>query len=234
MTTPTADSQSRPLPHHVAVIGAAGGLGQGILSVCRAAGISFTAIVRSRPERITEVPGGSRVAVVQSLADRPALTDAFSGADAVLTALGVTATTREHSVLLSSNMAAVEESMLAAGVDRIVLINTLLASPPGQPASRALRFFRWMPGTMGRGAREQQAVIDALGHGAFSSLRWTLVRGGLNSRGKDERPVASANWEGALNSWSPVSYRAMGRWMLEEAAAHEFVRSAPLVSRRRT
>ncbi len=90
--------------------------------------------------------------------------------------------------------------MLAAGVDRIVMINTLLTSLPGQPASRLMRFFTWMPGTMGRGAREQQAVIDGLGNGALSSLRWTLVRGGLNSGGKNERPVASANWNGALNS----------------------------------
>ncbi len=173
MTTPIANGQSRRLPHHVAVIGAAGGLGQGILGVCRAAGIDFTAIVRSRPERITEIPGGSRVVVVQSLGDRPALRAAFAGADAVLTALGVTATTREHSALLSANMDAVEESMLSAGVDRIVMINTLLASAPGQPAGRNMRFFTWMPGTI-------------------------------------------------------------GRWMLEEAVANEFVRAAPLVSRRRT
>ncbi len=233
MSTTVTDRQSRPLPQHVAVVGAAGGLGQGILSVCRAEGIGFTAIVRSRPERITDLPDGSRVAVVRSLADRAALTDAFSGSGAVLTALGVTATTHERSALLSANLAAVEESMLAAGVDRIIVINTLLTSQPGQPASRAMRFFMWMPGTMGRGAREQQAVIDALGNGAFSSLRWTLVRAGLNSRGKDERPVASVDWDGALNSWLPVSYEAMGRWMIEEAAANEFVRAAPLVSRRR-
>ena len=138
MTTPATDTQSRPLPHHVAVIGAAGGLGQGILSVYRAEGTGFTAIVRSRPERITDVPAGSRVAVVHSLADRPALTDAFSGAGAVLTALGVTATTHERYALLSANMAAVEESMLAAGVDRIIVINTLLTSQPGQPTSRAM------------------------------------------------------------------------------------------------
>jgi len=234
MTTPTTNVQSRPLPSHVAVLGAAGGLGQGILGVCRASRIGFTAIVRSRPERITDVPSGSRVVVVQSLADRRALTDAFSGADAVLTSLGVTATTHEHSALLSANMAVVEESMLAASVNRIVIVNTLLSSAPGQPASRAMRFFAWMPGTMGRGAREQQAVIDALGSGAFSPLRWTLVRAALNSRGKNERPVASADWDGALNSWSPVSYEAMGRWMLEEAVANQFIRAAPLVSRRRT
>jgi putative NADH-flavin reductase len=227
------ESQSRALPRHVAVIGAAGGLGQGILSVCREEGIGFTAIVRSRPERITDVPPGSRVAVVSSLADRYALTVALAGADAVLTALGVTSTSRDRSALLSENMETVEQAMLTAGVDRIVVTNTLLTSSPGKSATLLMRFFSWMPGTIGRGATQQQAVVDALGRGAFSSLRWTLVRGGLNARGKDDRPVASADWAGALNSWMPVSYRAMGRWMLEEAAANEFVRAAPLVSRRR-
>lgn len=226
------DRVPRLLPHHVAVIGAAGGLGQGILSACRAEGIGFTAIVRSRPERIADVPHGSRVAVVASLADRPALTAAFSGAGAVLAALGVTSTSSDRSALLSANMATVEESMRDAQIDRILVINTLLASPPGRPASWAMRFFSSMPGPVGRGAREQQAVVAALGRGAFSSLRWTLVRAGVNSRGADERPVASADWNGTLNSWFPVSYEAMGRWMLQEAAANEFVQLAPAVSRR--
>ena len=233
MATPATDHLAHPLPHHVAVIGAAGGLGQGILSVCRAEGIGFTAIVRSRPERITDVPSGCRVAVVTSLADRAALTEAFSGADAVLTALGLTATSDDRSALLSANMASVEVAMVAAKVDRIIVINTLLASAPGTPVSRAMRFFSWIPGRMGRVAAEQQAVVNALGSGAFSSLRWTLVRAGVNARGKDERPVVSADWDGAVNSWLPVSYAAMGRWMLEEAASNEFVRAAPLVSRRR-
>ncbi|MBS0580367.1 MAG: NAD(P)H-binding protein [Proteobacteria bacterium] len=217
----------------VAVIGAAGGLGQGILAVCREEGISFTAMVRSRPERITGVPPGSRVVVVTSLADRAALTAALAGADAVLTALGVTATSQDPSATLSANMRTVEQAMSEAGVDRIVMINTLLASGPGTPASLPMRLFSWMPGSVGRGAREQQAVLDALGRGAFSSLRWTLVRGGLNVRGRDEPPVAAADWAGAPNSWKPVSYLAMGRWMLEEAAACRFVHAAPLVSRRR-
>lgn len=224
---------SAPLPRHVAVTGAAGGLGQAILSLCREAGINFTAIVRSRPERITEIPPGSRVAVVTSLADRPALTAAFDGADAVLTALGVTSTSQDRSALLSAHMATVEQARLAAGVDRIALINTLLSWLPGKPASFAMCFFPWLPGIIGRGAAEQQAVVDALGRGGFSSLRWTLVRGGLNAAGKAEPPVASADWAGALNSWKPVSYRAMGRWMLRETAANQFIRAAPLVSRRR-
>jgi putative NADH-flavin reductase len=217
----------------VAVVGAAGGLGQGILGVCRAEKVGFTAIVRSRPERIVDLPNNSRVAVVGSLADVNALAEAFSGADAVLIAIGVTSASFDPSALLSANMAAVEASMNAAGVNRIIVINTLLSSLPGKPASRTMRFFSWMPGTIGRGASEQQAVVDALGRGAFSSLRWTLVRAGVNARGKDEYPVASADWQGAMNSWLPVSYRAMGRWMLEEAAAGEFVGKAPLVSRRR-
>lgn len=233
MKTTSAINPSRPLPRHVVVIGAAGGLGQGILGVCRTGRIDFTAIVRSRPERITDVPSGSRVVVVQSLADGAALADAFSGTNAVLTALGVTATTHDRPALLSANMATVKESMIAAGVDRIVMINTLLASLPGKPASWLMRFFSWMPGNIGRGATEQQAVVDALGGGVFASLRWTLVRAALNSRGSDEIPVASADWPGALNSWSPVSYAAMGRWMLEESVANDFAGAAPLVSRAR-
>lgn len=233
MTNPRLDDRSGPHLRHVAVIGAAGGLGQGILSVCREQGIGFTAIVRSRPERIVNVPPGSRVAVVTSLADRSALTAAFTGTDAVLTALGVTATSQDPSAALSANMDTVEQAMIDAGVDRIIVINTLLSSLPGKPAGLAMRFFSWMPGIIGRGAREQRSVVDALGRGAWSSRRWTLVRGGLNARGSDEQPVASADWAGAQNSWMPVSYRAMGRWMLAEAAANEFVRAAPLVSRRR-
>jgi len=198
----------------------------------RAEGIAFTAIVRSRPERIVDVPQGSQVAVVPSLADRAALTKAFSGADVVLTALGVTPTSKERSAMLSENLAEVEAAMLAARVDRII-INTLVVSPPGKPASRAIRFFSRVPGRIGRGAREQQAFVDALDRGAFSAVRWTLVRAGLNSRGKNEAPATAADWPGTLNSWMPVSYDAMARWMIEEATANQFVKAAPLVSGRR-
>ena len=232
MTTTAADIR-RLLPSRVAVIGAAGGLGQGILRVCRTESIAFSAIVRSRPERITGVPDGSQVVVVASLADQDALTEAFSGADAVITALGLTPTSSDDSALLSRNMATVEASMASAGIERFIVVSTLLAARPGQPASAAMRFFSKIPGRWGRGALEQQAIVDAIGKGAFGALRWTLVRAGVNSRGADERPVASADWDGALNSWMPVSYNAMARWMLEEAAANAFVRQSPLVSRRR-
>ncbi|MGM3278367.1 NAD(P)-dependent oxidoreductase [Ralstonia sp. 24A2] len=233
MTNPPT-SPPPSLPRHVAVIGAAGGLGQAILRICRAEGIRFTAIVRSRPERIADVPAGCRVAVVRSLADRAALTDAFAGTDAVLTALGVTPTSDDPSSRLSANMDAVNASMRAADVDRIVVVNTLLTAPPGEPPSRAIRFFSHVPGRIGRGAAELQAVVDALGNGAFASLRWTLVRAAVNARGKDERPAASVDANGTRNnSLMPVSYDAMGRWMLEEAAANAFVRQAPKVSRQR-
>lgn len=233
MSAQVIENAAFPQPRHVAVIGAAGGLGQGVLNVCRAEGVGFTAIVRSRPERIENVPAGSRIAVVTSLADGDGLAEAFSDADAVIAALGTTSTSCDSSALLSENMLTVEESMSSVGVDRILMINTMIAAPPGNPMTRIMRFFSWMPGTIGRGAAEQQAVIDALGNGAFSSLRWTLVRAGVNARGKNEQPVASLEWAGAQNSWFPVSYEAMARWMLEEATANRFVNGAPLVSRRR-
>lgn len=202
------------LPRRVVVLGAAGGLGGGILAECREHGVAFTAVVRSRPERIADVPPGSRVVVVRSLADRAALGAAFAGADAVVTALGVTASSCDASASLALNMVSVERAMQDAGLDRIVVANTLLAPIPGADAGLPLRFFCALRGRIGLGAREQRAVVDALGRGAFSSLRWTLVRGGLNARGSDELPVASADWPGAANSWMPVSYRAMARWRI--------------------
>jgi nucleoside-diphosphate-sugar epimerase len=220
-------------PRRAAIIGAAGGLGQGLLSVCREEGIAFTAVVRSRPERIKDVPEGSRVVVVESLADRASLVDAFSGSDAVLTAMGVTSTSRDDSAMLSANLDRVEAAMIDAGVDRLVIINTLVRTPPGAAPSLPVRLFRLVPGNVGRGMTEMQAVADALGKGALSAIRWTLVRAGIHPKGRDESPVAAAQYDRKVNSWKPVSYRAMARWMLEEAVANRFVRQAPVVSRHR-
>jgi putative NADH-flavin reductase len=223
-------NSGRPMPGHVAIIGAAGGLGKGIIEVCRAETIPFTAIVRSRPERIADVPTGSRVCVVTSLADKAALTNAFLEADTVISAMGVTSASQDASALHSVNMPTIEAAMHDAEVERIIITNTLLSAAPGERTSRSMRFFSWLPGTIGRGAREQNAVVDALGRGAYSTLAWTLVRAAVNTRGRDERPVGSADWDSNVNSWRPVSYQAMGRWMLEESVANEFVRKAPCVS----
>lgn len=227
------ESPLQLMPAKVAVIGAAGGLGQGILRVCRSAEVRFTAIVRSRPERITAIPEGSRVEVLSDLGDRARLADAFRDSDAVLTAMGVTRTSSDRTALLSKNLASVEAAMNSAGVDRILIINTLLAAAPGAPPSFLGRLFSLLPGNIGRGAAELQAVPAALGNGAFSSLRWTLVRAATNAKGKDVPPAAALSQHEAVTSMWPVSYDAMARWMLEEAAANRFVREAPLVSRPR-
>ena len=233
MDKSTDEDRSNLLPRHVAVIGAAGGLGQGILSECRERGIGFTAIVRSRPERISAVPEGSRVEVISTLADVSSLSEVFRGADAVLTALGVTPTSSDTTALLSQNMATFERAMLQAGVERVVAINTLLSPAPGDQPSLLMRLLTWMPGKIGRGARELRAVVDAIGRGEFSALSWTLVRAGVNVSGVDEKPAASLDWSDGINSWMPVSYRAMARWMIEETAAREFVRAAPIVSQKK-
>ena len=220
------------MPRHVAVIGAAGGLGRSILETCREENIPFTAIVRSRPERITNVPNGSRVAVVPSLSDCALLANAFIGADVVISAIGVTPSSNDRSALLSANTKHVVSSMKTAVVDRIVLINTILSAAPGKPSSWPMRFFSFVPGNMGKGARELRAVADAIGNGELSSLRWTLVRAAVSPHGKDEAPVASREFDKSVNSLFPVSYKAMGKWMLEESVANAFVCAAPAVSRR--
>ena len=143
MTTPTVDSQSRPRPHHAAVIGAAGGLGQGMLGVIRAAGISLAAIggtqagsrLTGRAERRI-----SRRCCPVSPPIRPALTDAFAGAYAVRTAIGVTATTHERLRLARGRHRPRwrVQRLAARQTTGIVMINTLITALRGEAASRAM------------------------------------------------------------------------------------------------
>lgn len=75
-------------------------------------------------------------------------------------------------------------------------------------------------------------VAKGLDAGALASLEWTLVRAGVNGAGAPVPPVASADWSpDCRNSLAPVSYEAMGRWMLEEARERKWVRMMPLVSK---
>lgn len=221
-------------PRRVAVLGAAGGLGQALLEVCREQNISFTAVVRSRPERIGHGPLGSRVAVVPNLAATSDLAAAFAGADAVISAIGVTGSSNDSAALLSHHMKSLAEALKTAGVDRLLLISTLLTSPPGKPPTWPMRFFSRFPGNVGIGAREMLAVAGAIGQGALAGLRWTLVRAGVNSKGKNEPPLALREYDKKLISLQPVSYHAMARWMIEEAAANHFVCEAPAVSRKKS
>jgi len=167
------------------------------------------------------------------LADAEALTQAFRGAEVVLTATGVTATSQDDSALLSRNMGTLKLAMQESGVRRIVLMNTLLSRQPGVKSSLLMRLFSWFPGQIGRGARELQAVVSAVGEGQLTPLEWTLVRGAVNSKGADEAPFASLDWSSGLNSWMPVSYFEMGKWMLGEAQERKYVQQSPLVSRRK-
>ncbi|KAJ3237728.1 hypothetical protein HDU81_009111 [Chytriomyces hyalinus] len=217
----------------VAIIGAAGGLGHAIVKHCQDNNIPFTAIVRSRPERIQLTRTTDRVAVVPSLSDKQLLQAAFEDCQSVITATGITSTSNDPSAFLSPNLDTIESAMLAANVTRIVIVNTLVTSAPGEGISNAMRFFKWIPGSMGKGATEMQAVVDALGAGKLLKVKWTLVRAGVHPSGANEEPVASADWAGSMNTLQPVSYEAMARWMVEEASACKFVGMAPLVSKKK-
>ncbi len=225
------DFSKTRMPKHVAVIGAAGGLGQGVLSECIAANVSFTAIVRSGPERITKVPPGSRVAVVSSFHDESALREALEGVDALLIVSGVTAGTSDDKALLSKNLHNVRAAMNGAKIKRVLVINTLILAEPGEPAAWIVRLFKQFPGVVGVGMTDMQGVADALSKGALDGLDWTLVRAGVNAHGSDVRPHATMDWSEV--SFMSVSYRAMARWMLEESVANNYIQKAPLVSRAR-
>ncbi len=52
----------------------------------------------------------------------------------------------------------------------------------------------------------------------------------IDGQSPDAAPGVSLDWNEGKNSWRPLSYQSMGRWMLEEAAANRYVRRSPFVS----
>jgi putative NADH-flavin reductase len=227
------NSNSNKMPNKVVILGAAGGLGQALVEVCKKERIAFTAIVRSRPDRLTEVPQGSRVLVIKNLSDTYKLTEALLGAEAVISAIGVTSTSNDPSSFLSNNLQSLTSAMKKSKVDRLIIISSLACSPPGLPTSWPIRFFSLFPGNIGKGAREMQAVVDNITKGQLTDLRWTLVRAGVNSKGKNETPLACIQYDNKKQILMPVSYKSMARWILEEVIKNEFVNLAPAVTRRK-
>ena len=128
-------------------------------------------------------------------------------------------------------MAAIEQSMLAVGVEIAIIAHQYTATSYRQPASLAMRFFMRMPGTLGCGARDQQAVADALGKGVFLASMDPLPVPDSNSRLTGRAPRGFKDGTVPSIPGRPASYEAShGRWTLEEAAPMN-LRAAPLGAR---
>jgi hypothetical protein len=225
--------KSKSKVHRIAIIGAAGGLGTALRQVCDSCFIDYTAIVRQEPERVQVQAAGSKIVVISNWNDLLAWKVALNDVDAVIVSCGVTSSSRDNSSLLSRHFDDFREHLVASQVKRVVIVSSLLCSPPGEKTSWQLRLFGALPGMVGLAAREIQSVVDEIGKGKLKGVDWTLVRGGFSKYGVTEEPVCSLSWSEKRNSFVPVSYLSIAERIVKMTIEDEFLQQSPIVSRRK-
>ena len=145
----------------IVVLGASGKTGRELVQQATAAGHSVTAFVRDP----AKLGGAAASNVVVGDARIPAdLARALQGADAVIGALGA----KPSDPVLEKSVRALLETMPRAGVRRLVLLSSFLASPEYAPSGVDKLMGRLMKGMMA-----DKVASEALLMG--SDLDWTIV-----------------------------------------------------------
>ncbi len=145
---------------NLVVLGATGGTGRLVVEQALAAGHTVTALVRS-PEKLTLSDPNFRVIAGQAT-DPSAVSRAFGGADAVISALGGSGS------VISESTRAIIEAAHKAGVSRVVVLSSFLVERDRlDPVTRLLTGL-----AMGSMIKDKSAGEKAL---RDSDLDWTIV-----------------------------------------------------------
>jgi hypothetical protein len=130
---PDAKRATTAKPRKVAIIGASGAYGKGILARAEEIGVEAVVITRS-PHKFKDVKRTTRVVETQ-LHEREKLTQAFAGCDGVISALGDDRKTRPK----THNLPHVWNAMKAAGVTKYVGMGSGPMMMPGEKPGRFQR-----------------------------------------------------------------------------------------------
>jgi putative NADH-flavin reductase len=223
--TMTSSSPTPSTPLRITVFGASGGVGKHAVEQALGRGDEVVAYVRSPTkldlahERLDVVAG--------ELTDRETITEAISGSDAVVSALGPSLDRKATGMPLVDGTRNIVEAMQAAGVRRYVGMAT--------PSLRDPRDRRSLIGTivpvMGRvllprAYREllamSQIVID-------SDLDWTIAR---FSQPTDKPAIGSvrAGFLGVDKVGMAITRADIATFLLDQVVDTRFGRAAPAIS----
>ena len=145
---------------NLVVLGATGGTGRLVVEQALAAGHTVTALARS-PEKLTFCNPNFRVIAGQAT-DPSAVSGAFDGADAVISALG------GNGSVISESTRAIVEAAHKAGVRRVVVLSSFLVERDRlDPVTRLLTGL-----AMGSMIKDKSAGEKVLRE---SDLDWTIV-----------------------------------------------------------
>jgi putative NADH-flavin reductase len=193
------------------ILGATGHTGSQVIELALARAHQVTAFVRS-PEKIKQ-----RHPLLKVLRGDPhnvdQISNALSGHDAVLSALGVRppAAFRPHT-LVQECAASTVAAMTKSGVRRLVLVSAAVLFP-----EKGLRFafFRWLLSHIMRDLGTAEEIVRA------TSLDWTVVRPPRLTNKLDEsyRSTRDALPIGGFS----MSFRAVAAFMLDAVEHHTHV-----------
>ncbi len=207
-----------PMTTRVLILGATGKVGGAALAAARAAGLEVTVLTRNAELDIA----GVRI-VVGALDDHGALTDALSGSDAVISAVGPRQNRAEEADALEAGMRALTAAMGDAGVRRLVTLSGAGIEVPGdrKPFIDRLvsRFVRTAARHVVAAKQREFAVFSA------TDLAWTALRPAIVQDG----PARGYRLAILLTPGARTTRADVGQALVDQVDDAGFIHAAPFV-----
>ncbi|MFC4334493.1 NAD(P)-dependent oxidoreductase [Salininema proteolyticum] len=219
----------------IAIVAATGATGRKVVDRALEAGHEVVAVART-PEKITQ--GVEKVRVDLSDPDMESLGGAFSGVDAVVSALGATSKDQARARIAARGTRAIVDAMGEAEVKRLVVLSAapLLTIPtkrrPEPPKHDPGHGFGMRIGVrIVKGIlREHYADLAEMeGVVADSSLEWTVVRP-PNLVGKPPRGEYRTGYGSSPQNGSSICREDLARFMIDVIDDKRAVREAPIAA----
>lgn len=211
---------------NITVFGATGAIGQLVVGRLLEQGHTVTAYVRNE----SKVPGhwAGRVGVaVGQITDAPAIDDAISGADAVVSALGPSMDRKATGLPLIEGTEHIVESMERHGVRRYIGNGTPSVLDRRDRFTFQPRMSAWMARTFLRRAYEEMIGMSRVI--TESGLDWTIVRF-LAPKNGAAKGVARQGFFGADKIGWGVTRADIAAFTADQATSDTFLRAAPAIS----
>jgi len=226
-------STSDAKPKRVALLGATGAYGGGVLRRAVANGVEVVAMVRN-PDKLT-LPECAEVTVTKlDLDDPDAMAEAFRGVDGVISCLSMGVKARRGAASPKSKNANIFKAMKAAGVRKFVTVSGVSSPVPGE-WSRPASWLRYglshlfLPaGLIKENIAESRALFN--GTNGSDGLDWVIARA---TRVDTDRAFVGAEVGDRGPVTLVVGAEDVGDFCLFAVASDEYNGQAPCIGSRR-
>jgi putative NADH-flavin reductase len=214
--------------HHlnVTVFGASGKIGTHVVDQLLTAGHHVTAYVRN-PTKLATSANPSLTVVQGELSDAARISEAVTGADAVISALGPTLKRGAKGTPVADGTRNIVDAMETAGVTRFVGLATPAISDPRDGPTIKGKVLRLMPRlTMPNALVELDGMTDAVRR---SDLDWTIARI-TRPTDKPSKHTTRAGFLGRDKVGMAMSRADIATFLIGQLTEDTYHRAAPAIS----